>query len=117
MPFQPLGVIFLIFFEFYNMIDAWRRATLYNLSLDGIEQITLPDEINDSGLDGISGSYLGGGALLLFGTISLSNTLLGVSLEWLESWWPVLPLCLGGYLVYKAYQDSQTETAGQQAAR
>lgn len=106
LPFVPLGIIFLIFFELYNMIDASRRATLYNLSLDGVEQITLPDELSDGGFDGVSGSYIGGGALLLFGIIALSNTLFGFSLIWLESWWPVLPLGLGCYLVYKAYQDS-----------
>lgn len=113
MPFVPAGIIFLIFFELYNIIDASWRATLYNLSLDGIEQITLPDELSDGGFDGISGSYLGGGALLLFGIIALSNTLFGLSLIWLESWWPVLPLGLGCYLVYKAYQDSQSDYARQ----
>lgn len=114
-PFVPLGIIFLIFFELYNIIDAARRASLYNLSLDGIEQITLPDELSDSGISGISGSYLGGAALLLFGLIALSNTLFGLSLEWLESWWPLMPLGFGGYLVYKAYLDSQVENEGSEA--
>ncbi|HJO11003.1 MAG: hypothetical protein QGG67_08075 [Gammaproteobacteria bacterium] len=108
-PYMPLGVFFLIFFELYNMIDAYRRAIMYNLSLDGIEQITMPDEINDSAFDNIGGSFLGGGILLLFGVIALSNTAFGLSLEWLESWWPVLPMGFGGYLVFKAYQDSQLE--------
>lgn len=108
-PFVPLGIMFLVFFVLYNIIDASRRATLYNLSLDGIEQATLPDELTDSNISGVSGSYLGGGALLLFGVIALSNTLLGFSLEWLESWWPVIPIGFGGYLIYRAYLDNQSE--------
>ena len=104
-PYMPLGIFFLIFFELYNMIDAFRRATLYNLSLDGIEQITMPDDITDSS---INGSFLGGGALVIFGLIALTNTAFGFSLEWLEQWWPVIPLGFGGYLVYKAYLERQT---------
>ena len=112
-PYIPLGVFFLIFFELYNMIDAYRRATLYNLSLDGIEQITMPDEISDTS---IGGSFLGGGALLLFGLIALSNTAFGISLDWLDAWWPVIPMGFGGYLVYKAYLDSQAKNESEEVS-
>ena len=54
--------VFLIFFEFYNIIDAGRRAILYNLSLDGIENIALPDELTNDPLP-VKGSYLLGGVL------------------------------------------------------
>ena len=111
-PYMPLGIFFLIFFELYNMIDAYRRAVLYNLSLDGIEQITMPDDISDSS---INGSFLGGGALVLFGLIALTNTAFGFSLEWLEQWWPVIPMGFGGYLVYKAYLESQTTNDSEEA--
>ena len=110
--FTPLAAIFLVFFEFYNMIDAARRATLYNLTLDGVEQVQLPDALSDGPFTGLGGSYIGGGAVLLFGVIALSNTLFGLSLQWLESWWPVLPIAFGVYLIYQAYQDSQ---AGQES--
>ena len=109
-PFLPLGVFFLIFFEFYNIIDAGRRATLYNLSLDGIENIALPDELTNDPLP-VKGSYLLGGVLLVFGAIALSNTLFGLSLRWLEDFWPVFPMLLGGYLVWKAFQDGRDEKA------
>ncbi len=104
---NPLGILFLIFFVLYNIIDAARRASLYNLSLDGVEQVELPDPLSDSPIAGLTGSFVGGGALLLFGLIALSNTALGLSLEWLEDWWPLVPTAFGAYLVYKAYQDSQ----------
>ena len=103
--FIPLGVVFLIFFEFYNVIDASRRAVMYNLSLDGIEQAVLPDDLSEMTL---GGSYLGGGTLLVFGLIALSTSMFGLSLDWLEQWWPFAPIGFGAYLVYRAYLDSQT---------
>lgn len=107
-PLTPLCIIFLMFFELYNIIDASRRATLYNLTLDGVEEIVLPDDLSEGLFNGIQGSFLGGTALIVFGLIALSNTALGLSLEWLEDWWPMAPLALGIYLVYKAYDDSQS---------
>ncbi len=104
--FLPLGIVFLIFFELYNVIDATRRAVMYNLSLDGIDQAVLPDDLSEMSL---GGSFLGGGVLVIFGLIALSNSLFGLSLEWLEKWWPFAPIGFGAYLVYRAYLDSNSE--------
>lgn len=103
-PFIPGGIFFLVFFVLYNVIDAVRRATMLNLTLDGIEQIELPDALTNGRL---GGSYLGGGALLVFGLIALSNTAFGFSLDWLNDWWPLAPVGFGAFLVYKAWLDSQ----------
>jgi len=106
-PLVPFGILFLMFFELYNIIYASCRATLYNLTLDGVEQVELPDDLSEGLLKGVQGSFLGGAILIIFGLIALSNTALGFSLEWLEEWWPLAPLALGIYLVYKAYEESQ----------
>ena len=100
----PLLGIFLAFFWFFNVIDAYRRASMFNMALEGLETIELP---NDRVWQGLGGSYVGGIALLVFGAIALSNTLFGMSLRWVEDWWPVAPLAMGAYLVYKAYADQQ----------
>lgn len=105
-PVIPGGIFFLIFFLLYNVIDAVRRATMFNLTLDGIEQIELPDALTNSSL---GGSYFGGAALLIFGVIALSNTAFGFSLDWLNDWWPLAPIAFGAYLVYKAWLDSQAK--------
>ncbi|NKB33446.1 MAG: hypothetical protein GKR91_10145 [Pseudomonadales bacterium] len=110
---NPLGIIFLLFFEFYNIIDASRRATMYNLALDGVEQMILPDDMSEGVFNGNRGSFLGGAILIVFGIVALSNTAMGFSLEWLEEWWPVGPLLLGVYLVFKAYEDSQESEKAQ----
>ena len=108
MPLTPLAAFFMVFFWFYNIIDAGRRASLFNLSLEGFDQIDLPDELTNKPLP-IKGSYMFGGVLGIGGLILLSNTLFGFSLRWLEDWWPVAPIAFGAYLVYLAWKDSQDE--------
>lgn len=101
-PLMPLAAIFLGFFWLYNIVDAGRRASLYNQALAGGGDIDLPENFEAPSL---GGSMAGGAALILIGLILLSNTALGASLEWLENWWPVALVGFGGYLVYKAMQD------------
>ena len=108
MPLTPLVAFFMVFFWFYNVIDAARRASLFNLSLEGIEQIDLPDELTNKPLP-VKGSYITGGVLILGGVIALSNTLFGFTLDWLEDWWPVAPVVFGAFLVYLAWKDEHQD--------
>ena len=101
--FYPALAILLVFFAVYNIVDACRRATLYNLALDGVPGIELP-ELNAS-LPKFQGSMGGGVALIALGVLLLSNTLFGLSLDWLASWWPLGLVGLGAYLVVKARQE------------
>jgi len=101
--FLPALSIFLGFFVIYNIVDAVRRATLYNLAVEGAEGIELPD-LNVS-LPKLQGSVGGGAALIAIGLLLLSNTLFDVPLEWLASWWPLGLVALGAYLVMKARQE------------
>jgi TM2 domain-containing membrane protein YozV len=100
--FTPLLGIFLAFFWLYNIIDAGRRAALYNYSLAGMTNVELPDDFTKTG---IGGSLLGGAVLVVAGVVALSNTLLGLSLDWLRYWWPVAPLAFGIYLIAKAVME------------
>ncbi len=101
-PATPLGAIFLAFFFLYNVVDAWRRASLYNYALDGGSEIQLPDDFQ---LPGFRGSVIGGLSLVVVGAILLANTRFGVSLDWVEDWWPAAIIGFGGYLVFKAMQE------------
>lgn len=101
--FYPALSIFLGFFVIYNIVDACRRAILYNLAVDGVQGIDLPDM--NASLPKLQGSVGGGVALIVFGVLLLSNTLLGFSLDWLASWWPMGLVGLGAYLVAKARQE------------
>jgi len=89
--------LFLAFYWLYNMVDAWRRAVFYNNALAGIAPGTLPSDFPAA--TG-RGSLAGGVALVILGVVLLSNTLFGVSLEWLEQWWPVAFIGAGAWLIY-----------------
>lgn len=100
----PLFGIFLAFFWLYNIIDAGRRAALYNMYLDGMEEIEPPEDFAFK-MPSLGGSVFGGVVMILFGAIALSYTLFGISLAWLEDWWPVAPIALGLYLVIRSIYD------------
>ena len=101
-PLFPAAVVFMIFFWFYNIIDAGRRASLYNQLLLGRETVELPEDLR---LPGIRGSVFGGVILIIAGGIILSHTAYDLSLAWLEDWWPVGLLLIGGYLIFKGIQE------------
>jgi hypothetical protein len=106
MPLMPLAGIFLGFFWLYNIVDAGRRAALYNQALAGGGDIDLPESFEAPSL---GGSMAGGAVLILIGLILLSNTAFNASLEWLEDWWPVALIGFGGWLVYRAMQDKSAK--------
>ena len=103
----PALGIFLAFFFTYNVVDASRRATLYNLALDGVDGIELPSMDMDMSLPNLGGSIGGGVILIVLGVVLLSNTLFGIPLDWLAAWWPVIPLGLGVHLLVKALKERQ----------
>lgn len=107
-PMYPLLGIFLAFFFIYNLVDAGRRAIYYNLALDGVEGIEMPS-MNLS-VPSLGGSFAGGLALVGVGVVLLSNTRFGVSLDWIEEWWPAAPILLGIYLLVKAIQERRGQT-------
>jgi len=99
---SPLFGLFMTFFWLYNIIDAARRASLYNDALAGNPSIELPEDFKTPG---IRGSVFGGIALIVAGFILLLNTRFGVSLDWVEQWWPVAPMIFGVYLLVRALQE------------
>ena len=98
----PLFGLFMAFFWLYNIIDAARRASLYNDALAGNPSIELPEDFKGPGL---RGSLFGGAALIAVGFVLLLNTRFGMSLDWVEQWWPVAPMIFGGWLVARAVQE------------
>lgn len=98
----PLVAIFLSFFWLYNVIDAARRASLYNQALAGIGEIDLPEDFK---VPGFRGSVLGGVLIAATGFVLLLHTRFDYSLDWIEEWWPAALIGFGVYLVWKAWQD------------
>ncbi len=94
---EPLIGISLAFMWAYNIIDAARRASLYNQSLMGLRPMDLPE--NQATPDW-RGSLVGGVALVALGLALFTNTMFGWSLYWMEQWWPMGFVALGGWLIY-----------------
>lgn len=107
---EPLFGIFLAFFWFYNVVDAWRRATFYNNALAGIGPATLPE---DFAVTSGRGTLAGGVALVVVGAIALSHTLFGLPLDWVEKFWPLALIGVGAWLIYPSLvSKKKTDSAG-----
>ena len=100
--FYPLLGVFLPFFWLYNVIDAGRRAAFYNHALLGMtDSFEMPRDISIPG----GGSIAGGLVLVTLGGLLLLHTRWGISLSFLEDWWPVAPILLGLYLIGRAVSE------------
>lgn len=101
---EPLFVFAGLFAWAFGIIDAGRLAALYNHAMEGSGAFELP---GDFAMPRMGGSIGGGALLVLLGVVALSNTAFGLSLYWLESWWPLLPIAIGAYLLYGGVQERQ----------
>jgi len=84
------------------VIDAARRAALYNQALAGMADIELPEDLR---VPAFRGTVLGGVLAAAAGVVLLLHTRFGYSLEWIGEWWPVALIAFGAYLVLKAWQE------------
>lgn len=100
----PLLGIFLAFFWLYNLVDAGRRASFHNQALAGLGPLDIPENLKfyESG-----GSIAGGVVLIVLGVLFFAHTRLGMSLAWMEQWWPIALVLMGAYLLYRAYSEQK----------
>jgi hypothetical protein len=111
-PLIPLFALFMSFFWLYNIIDAGRRASLYNQVLAGSESIEMP---KDFAMPAFRGSIFGGLLLIGIGFILLLNTRWEISLEWIGEWWPVMLMIFGVYLLARAVQERSATSTSERA--
>lgn len=95
----PLVAIFMAFFWLFNLVDAGRRAVLLNQVVTHMETPELPNAI------GVKGRAFGGLLLIAVGVLSIAHIRFGVSLVWLQNWWPAALVVAGVYLVWKAITE------------
>jgi hypothetical protein len=91
------------FVYFYNLIDAWRSATLINARFLGGQAVAEEDT---------SESPAWGAGLVAIGVLLLLNNLGWVRLSALERWWPLLIVVAGGAFLYNATRR-RTEVAAE----
>ena len=86
------------------MIDAARRASLYNQALSGLRPMDLPE---DGTTPRRAGSLAGGVALVAAGLVLFGHTMFGMSLAWVGQWWPMVIVGGGAWLVYQDWRGRQ----------
>jgi hypothetical protein len=95
----PFAALFMVFFWLYNVIDAFRQATLYNQALEGgrLDEPQVAPSFH--------GSIAGGVALVIVGTVLLLHTVFDLTLRWVEDWWPLPAILVDVYLIVRAVQE------------
>ncbi len=96
---EPLLGLFLAFFWLYNLVDAARRATFYNQALAGLGPTELPGVPKAPDR---RGALLGGILMIIVGGLAFAHMQFGMPLEWLERWWPLALVIMGGYLIFQS---------------
>ncbi len=98
---EPLFGVFLGFFILFQLVDAGRKAVIYNQILErGKASDLAEDELPRPG-----GTLFGGVVLMVMGLLILGNTLLGMSMAWLEDWWPAGLVGVGAWLIYQSRKE------------
>jgi len=105
----PLG-FFIAFVWLYNVIDAARRASLYNQALSGLRPMDLPEDVKGPRRIGSLG---GGIAMIAAGLVLFGRTMFGMSLAWVGDWWPMALVGAGAWLVYEDRRAKQVRRAGE----
>jgi TM2 domain-containing membrane protein YozV len=106
---EPVAAIFGVFFWFYNIVDAGRRANLYNQALAGLRPMDLPE---NSKAPGLRGSLGGGLALTIAGVVLFAHTKFEVPLDWLRDWWPLGLVGVGLWLIWE-HRKATANPAGE----
>jgi hypothetical protein len=100
-PLDIIGGFFVSFYWLYNIIDAIRLANFYNEALGGASE----EELRRGMVLPTGGSLAGGLVLVVVGVLLGMHTLFDVSMDWLNDWWPIVPLGFGVYLIYKGIAE------------
>jgi len=101
---HPFLGVFLAFYWLFNMIDASRRAHHYNRVAEGLGAEDVPEDFK---LPSAGGSLFGGVVLVVIGVLFILDLNFGVSLAWIQDWWPLVLVAFGGNLIYKARQKAE----------
>ncbi len=93
----------LAFFWIFNLIDANRRANHYNRALEGMNDSNTPPDFE---MPNFRGSRPFGLILMVLGILIFLDLNFGISMEWIENWWPMGLVGFGGWLIFKGRQSA-----------
>jgi TM2 domain-containing membrane protein YozV len=90
--------LFIPFVVLYNLVDAWRTATLINAR-----------GTSEAPEDEVAESPAWGGGLILLGTLFLFHNLGWLDLSKLSRYWPALLIVVGAVILYRSIQKKGAE--------
>lgn len=89
------------FFWFFNVIDAYRQATLINYGYaQDLGLVDLPRHPRAS-----QGGVAAGVLLTLIGIVALLDRYFDIRLDWVFDLWPFALVVLGGWLIWASLRD------------
>jgi hypothetical protein len=105
---HPLVSFALVFFWLFNILDAYRQATLINYGY--AQDLGLQDRPS-SPVAGQVGA-VAGALLVLIGLFALADRYLTINLDWIFDLWPVVLIAVGGWLIVGAFRDRKRGRGG-----
>ena len=110
---EPLFGLGIAFFWIFNMVDAYRQATLINYGYAQDLGIDEPQKLSGTG----QGGLMVGIILFLIGGFALSEQLgLRIDLNWLIDLWPVVLMGIGAWLIFDTVRDKMKSKEAAEAS-
>jgi hypothetical protein len=98
----------MVFFWLFNILDAYRQASLINYGY--AQDLGLQDR-PASPVSGQVGA-VAGVLLVLIGLFALADRYLTINLDWIFDLWPVALIAVGGWLLVGAFRDRKRGQGG-----
>jgi hypothetical protein len=106
---HPLFGFGVAFFWLFNVIDAFRQATLINYGYaQDLGLVDLP-RYPRAGQGGVVAGVL----LMLIGLVAISEQFFHISLDWLFDAWPFTLVAVGAWLVWSSIRDRNRMKSGE----
>jgi hypothetical protein len=105
---HALASFAMVFFWLFNILDAYRQATLINYGY--AQDLGLQDRPS-APVAGQVGA-VAGVLLVLIGLFALADRYLTINLDWIFDLWPVVLIAVGGWLLVGAFRDRKRGRGG-----
>ena len=110
---EPLFGLGIAFFWIFNMVDAYRQATLINYGYGQDLGIDEPPKMAAAG----QGGLMVGIILFLIGGIALLEQLdVRIDLAWLFDFWPLFLMAIGAWLIFDTVREKMKKKEEEETA-
>jgi hypothetical protein len=105
---NPFFGMSIAFFWIFNVIDAYRQATLINYGYaQDLGLLDLPKRPKAG-----QGGMVAGVILVLIGLVALIDQFVLIDLDWVFDLWPLAPIAIGLWLIWSGVRERRREREG-----